>query len=44
MRIVSDLQMQVGGAALHGDPQQVVNIHAGMTPSNPSMMARREGG
>jgi hypothetical protein len=31
--IVSHLEVQVGGAALHGDPQQVINIHAGVAPA-----------
>jgi hypothetical protein len=29
VRIVPHLEMQVGSAALHGDAEQVVNIHAG---------------
>ena len=34
VRIVANLQVQVGGAALHGNAEQVVDIHAGMTPAN----------
>ena len=34
MGIVADLQMQVGGPALHGDAQQVINIHSTLPPDN----------
>jgi hypothetical protein len=27
VRVVADLQMQVGGLALHRDTQQIVNVH-----------------
>ena len=35
--IVSYLQMQIGGAAFHGNAEQVVDIHAGMTPAKLSL-------
>ncbi len=44
VRIVPDLQVQVGGAALHGDAQQVVNIHAERTPATLAMMTRSRSG
>src|SRR5580704_8490075 len=28
VRVVADLQVQVGGAPLHGDAKQVINVHA----------------
>src|SRR5438445_9499942 len=34
MGIVAYLQMQVGGSALHGDAQQVINIHSTLPPNN----------
>src|ERR1700732_1469116 len=34
MGIVSYLQMQVRGPALHGDAQQVINIHSTLPPNN----------
>ena len=34
MGIVAYLQMQVGGPALHGDAQQVINIHSTLPPNN----------
>jgi len=36
VRIVTHLQVQVGSAALHGNAQQVINIHAEDTPGTPS--------
>src|SRR5208282_5040214 len=40
VRIVPHLQMQVGSAALHGDAEQVVDIHAGRTPVTVPIMNR----
>src|SRR6185369_17338656 len=34
MGIVAYLQMQVGGPALHGDAQQIINIHSTLPPNN----------
>src|SRR5216683_1996942 len=34
MGVVSYLQMQVRGPALHGDAQQVINIHSTLPPNN----------
>jgi hypothetical protein len=34
MGIVANLQMQVRGPALHGDAQQVINIHSTLPPNN----------
>ena len=34
MGIVAYLQMQVGGPALHGDAQQIINIHSTLPPDN----------
>src|SRR5579862_5055364 len=36
--IVPHLQVQVGSAALHGDTEQVIDIHAGRTPEITPMM------
>src|ERR1700674_707494 len=40
VRIVPHLQMQVRSAALHGDAQQVVDVHAGGTPATVPIIAR----
>jgi hypothetical protein len=40
MGIVSNLQVKIGATALHGNSQQVVDIHAGRTPA--AMMTGNE--
>jgi len=32
VRIIADFQVQVGSAPLHGDCQQIINIHAKASP------------
>jgi hypothetical protein len=40
VRIVPDLQVQVGSATLHGNAQQVVDSHADKTPGTLPIMTR----
>jgi hypothetical protein len=39
VRIIANFQVQVGGAALHGDAKQIINIHSG--PSATLLMMNR---
>src|SRR4051812_22080847 len=34
MGIIAYLQMQIGGPALHGNAQQIVNVHSTLPPDN----------